>query len=210
MAATLTRQDVEGMGLDRWRWISSSLRTRLRTGRYATGLALVQRIGEAAEAADHHPDLDLRYGHLDVVLSSHDAGGVTSRDVALARRIDELAVEAGVDAEPTAVRIVDVVLDTPDLTAIKPFWHALLGYQDRKGRDDEILDPSTATPMVWFQPSGADEPRQRFHLDVRMPADLVEARVAEVVAAGGEVAWEGEGFVALRDPDGNLSCLCRG
>jgi 4a-hydroxytetrahydrobiopterin dehydratase len=45
---------------------------------------------------NHHPDLDLRYPHVDVRLSSHDAGGVTDRDVKLARTISEYAADEGV------------------------------------------------------------------------------------------------------------------
>ena len=52
---------------------------------------LVGRIADAAEAADHHPDLDIRYRTLRVALSTHTEGGVTGRDFALADEIDALA-----------------------------------------------------------------------------------------------------------------------
>lgn len=52
---------------------------------------LVGAIAERAEAADHHPDLDIRYRRLRVALSTHDAGGLTQLDFDLAREIDELA-----------------------------------------------------------------------------------------------------------------------
>jgi len=51
----------------------------------------VVRIGEAAEAADHHPDLDIRYRRLRVALTTHDQGGLTAKDVALAHQIDAAA-----------------------------------------------------------------------------------------------------------------------
>lgn len=81
-------------------WVArdGALRARFATGDFVTGLALVNTIGAAAEEADHHPDLDLRYDHLDVALSSHDVGGITARDVALARRTTELAADLGVRA----------------------------------------------------------------------------------------------------------------
>lgn len=54
-------------------------------------IALVGRIADAAEAANHHPDLDIRYRRLRVALSTHDAGGLTDKDFALAAQIDGLA-----------------------------------------------------------------------------------------------------------------------
>ena len=79
-----------------WRMGDNALHTRYDTGNFAAGLRLVNAIGEAAEAANHHPDLDLRYPYLDVTLSSHDAGKVTDRDLSLAKRISELAAQQGV------------------------------------------------------------------------------------------------------------------
>ncbi len=51
----------------------------------------VNRVTGAAEAADHHPDLDIRWNRVRVALSTHSRGGITERDVALARTIDGLA-----------------------------------------------------------------------------------------------------------------------
>jgi 4a-hydroxytetrahydrobiopterin dehydratase len=57
-------------------------------------VAFVVRLSFAAEAADHHPDLDVRYDKVLVTLSSHSEGGVTEKDLALARAIEALAPEA--------------------------------------------------------------------------------------------------------------------
>ena len=93
---TLSPQEVADAGLSDWSLQPDGLHTRLLTTDFATGLSLVQQIGTAAEAADHHPDLDLRYAYVDVRLISHDVGAVTDRDVRLARTISELAAAAGV------------------------------------------------------------------------------------------------------------------
>jgi 4a-hydroxytetrahydrobiopterin dehydratase len=58
---------------------------------FADGIAFVGRIAEAAEAMDHHPDIDIRYTKVTCTLSSHDAGGITQRDLDLAARIEALA-----------------------------------------------------------------------------------------------------------------------
>lgn len=85
-------------GLGDWRVLLGALHARFATGDFMTGVGLVNRIAEEAEAANHHPDLDLRYPHLDVKLVSHDVNGLTARDVRLALRISELAAEAGLAA----------------------------------------------------------------------------------------------------------------
>ena len=94
--STLTAEQFAQEGLTDWTWRDDAIHAHLETGDFATGLRLVNRIGEAAEAMNHHPDLDLRYPHLDVTLSSHDVGGVTDRDVKLARAISEYAAAEGV------------------------------------------------------------------------------------------------------------------
>ncbi|MBJ7357510.1 4a-hydroxytetrahydrobiopterin dehydratase, partial [Nocardioides sp.] len=52
---------VRDSGVDDWRWLLGVLHARFRTGSFATGLELADRIGAAADEADHHPDLDLSY-----------------------------------------------------------------------------------------------------------------------------------------------------
>src|SRR5690349_7944650 len=97
----LSGQEIAEQAPDGWVYLVGGLQTRLRTGDFAAGLALVNAIGAVAERMDHHPDLDLRYGHVDVRTSSHDVGAVTGRDLRLARAITELAEQAGVTPEKT-------------------------------------------------------------------------------------------------------------
>lgn len=61
------------------------------TGDFATGLTLVQRIGDLAEAANHHPDIDLRYPQVTVRLTSHDIEALSQRDADLAGQISAAA-----------------------------------------------------------------------------------------------------------------------
>src|SRR3954454_70666 len=127
---TMTFAEVEAAGLSDWRQLVEELRTRFKTGDFATGLQLVNQIGELAEAANHHPDVDLRYPHVNVTLFSHDVFGVTSRDVDLARAISAAAADLDIEADPTASAVVEIALDTSDHTEIKPFWRAVLGLED--------------------------------------------------------------------------------
>ena len=58
---------------------------------FPDGIAFVARVAEIAEAMNHHPDIDIRYTKVQFTLSSHDAGGITASDFALAKSIEELA-----------------------------------------------------------------------------------------------------------------------
>ena len=58
---------------------------------FADAIAFVVRVGFLAEAADHHPDLDIRWRRVRVALTTHDSGGLTTNDTDLAKQIEELA-----------------------------------------------------------------------------------------------------------------------
>ncbi len=58
---------------------------------FSEAIAFVVRIGFLAEAADHHPDIDIRYRRVTVVLATHDADGLTDLDFQLAAQIDDIA-----------------------------------------------------------------------------------------------------------------------
>jgi len=203
---TLTGREIADAGLVDWAHLRQSLKTRLLTPDYATGLRLVAAIGAAAELADHHPDLDLRYRHLDVQLTSHDVGGVAARDLRLARTISDLASAEGVAVSPAAVQLVELALDTPDTPAVLPFWRAVL--DGAQVGDDEVR--TSSLPTLWFQPSGSGEPRQRFHLDLWVAPEVIDSRIAAAVAAGGTLVSgaEAPAFWMLADPEGNKVCLC--
>jgi 4a-hydroxytetrahydrobiopterin dehydratase len=206
--------DLEGEHLEDWRILYATLTARFATGDFATGLELVAAIGAAAEEVDHHPDVDLAYPRVDVRLTSHDVGGVTARDVRLARRISELAAELGATAQPGSVSAFELALDTPDDAAIKPFWAALLGYEISDDPDDQITDPDGKRPTIWFQRSepgkGEAVPSQRWHLDLRVPPEIAEDRIQACLDAGGTLVWDGgaPAFWVLADPQGNRACVC--
>jgi 4a-hydroxytetrahydrobiopterin dehydratase len=76
--------------LPRWSRDGEAIARRYRTGGWKATLMVVTTIGHLAEAAWHHPDMAVSYAAVDVRLTSHDAGGVTERDLALAGRIEEV------------------------------------------------------------------------------------------------------------------------
>jgi 4a-hydroxytetrahydrobiopterin dehydratase len=60
-------------------------------GSFADGIAFVTRVATAADKMDHHPDIDIRYTKVTCTLSTHDAGGITDSDLALAQEIERAA-----------------------------------------------------------------------------------------------------------------------
>jgi 4a-hydroxytetrahydrobiopterin dehydratase len=71
-----------------WRRDGKQLRKEYSFGSYMDGIAFVNRVAGLAEQQDHHPDLLVGYRRVTVTLSSHDAGGITARDLRLAEAID--------------------------------------------------------------------------------------------------------------------------
>ena len=209
----LTFDEVAAAGLTDWRQLFEALRTRFTTGGFNQGLELVTRIAALAGQADHHPDVDLRYPHVNVTIFSHDVFGVTSRDIDLARAISDAAAELGITADPTATAVVELALDTWDHAAIKPFWAAVLGLVDSPESDRAVYDPSGSQPTLWFQRTDPhDEPRQRFHLDIRVPPDVADERIAAALAAGGVLVSDARAprFTVLADAQGNKVCVTTG
>ncbi|MGB6243575.1 MULTISPECIES: 4a-hydroxytetrahydrobiopterin dehydratase [Gordonia] len=74
-----------------WSVADGMLTATYRPGNMVRGLEMVTAVVGAAEEANHHPDIDLRYPTVTYRLVTHSAGQLTSYDVALARRIDEIA-----------------------------------------------------------------------------------------------------------------------
>jgi len=77
--------------LDGWTVDGNTIRKRLKFENFAVALAYVNQVGALAEAADHHPDITFGWGYAELALTTHDRGGVTDVDVALASRIDALS-----------------------------------------------------------------------------------------------------------------------
>jgi 4a-hydroxytetrahydrobiopterin dehydratase len=91
--------------LSEWTRDGASLARTFRRRDWRDAIALVNTVAEEADRRDHHPDISITgYRNVTFRLTSHDSGGITKRDVNLARRIDELATgsAAGQDEAPIA------------------------------------------------------------------------------------------------------------
>lgn len=206
----LTPAEVETLdGLDDWRVVLGAIHGQFRAPSFPGAAALIVQIADAAEAAAHHPDIELRYpGVVHVMLTTHAAGGLTDADTDLARTVSALASAAGATAEPLQAQAIEVAIDTVDADRIRPFWMAVLGYREHDGN---LVDPRGSGPSFWFQQM--EEPRterQRFHIDVDVAHDVAERRVADALAAGGRLVTDryAKSWWVLADADGNEACVC--
>jgi 4a-hydroxytetrahydrobiopterin dehydratase len=203
------RQFHEADGVEDWRVLGEGACAYFRTGSFAAGGRLVRAIGELAGLDHHHPDVDLRFEGVTVRLLTvgDDWWGMSARDVELARQISAVARELGFPADPTAVQTVQVTVDALVAPEVMPFWRAVLGYEYRSDSPDEdLVDPRGRGPSLWFQRMDAPRPqRNRLHLDVWVPHDQAEARVAAALAAGGRLLSDEHApeWWTLADAEGN-------
>jgi 4a-hydroxytetrahydrobiopterin dehydratase len=187
-----------------WRVVRDDASTRFHTGSFAAGIELVDAIGELAATAGHHPDVDLRSEDVTVRVRMHGADGFTERDVELARQISETAGASGAAVDLDGLQGVQVAIDAVVIPEVLPFWRAVLGY--RQVGDADLIDPRFQGPPVWFQQMDAPRPqRNRIHIDIYVPADQAEARVAAALAAGGHLVSDENApeWWTLADAEGN-------
>ena len=218
MADKLTSAEFhEHTDLPDWRVVLGRIEAGFRAPSFDAGAAFIGRVAAAADQQGHHPDLDLRYpGYVHVSLTTHATNSLTEADVALATTISALASEAGLTSEPRDAVGLEVAIDALDIDAVRPFWKAILGYVEeppRKagGQVTGLVDPLRLGPAFWFQQMDAPrEQRNRIHLDVSVPHDVAEQRMAEAIAAGGHLVNDSSAraFWILADPEGNEACIC--
>lgn len=93
MAARLDDAEIERwMGAaDGWARDGGAIRRSFTLDSFPAAIAFVTRVGFLAEAANHHPDIDIRWRTVTLTLSTHDAGGLTQRDFGLAAQVNEVA-----------------------------------------------------------------------------------------------------------------------
>jgi len=88
----LSAEEIETnlAGLNDWTVSSDKLSKKFEFANFAESLSFVNRVGEIADAIDHHPDVLFGWGYAEFFITTHDAGGITARDFDLAMAIDSL------------------------------------------------------------------------------------------------------------------------
>ncbi len=97
MATLLTAADLEKALQDvpGWSGDTNEITRSFKAPDFLTGIRLVDAVADAAEQADHHPDIDIRWRTITFRLATHSEGGVTGRDIDLAKVINHLAEHHG-------------------------------------------------------------------------------------------------------------------
>ena len=74
--------------LNYWKVVDGKLLKRFTFTNFAESLEFINKIGAIAETHDHHPDINFGWGYAEIFITTHDAGGITEKDFALAKEID--------------------------------------------------------------------------------------------------------------------------
>ena len=198
----------EAYGVEDWRVVGEGACAYFRTGSFAAGDRLVHAISELPGLEDHRPDVDLRHGGVTVrlITLTRDYYGLSEADVELARQISAAARSIGLPADPTAIQSVQVTIDALVHPDVIPFWRAVLGYTGRADSPEDLIDPRGRGASFWFQQMDSVRPqRNRIHIDVWVPHDQAEARVAAAIAAGGRLVTDkyAPAWWTLADAEGN-------
>jgi 4a-hydroxytetrahydrobiopterin dehydratase len=173
-------------GVEDWRVLFWGAYAHYRVESFAQGARFVAAIAEIGIPEDHVLDVDLRPEGVTIRTSSSVEGMLTERDITLARRISEVARTLGLEPDPSQVQVVGIAAAQDTGSDTRPFWAAALGYE--VGTEDAI-DRNRRGPHVSFQGLKPPRPgRGRTHIDVSVPQDQAEARVAAALAAGGRIA----------------------
>lgn len=90
--AVLTDDQVDAAlpELNGWERADGALRRSVKFPAFLDGIEAVRRVAERAETADHHPDIDIRWRTVTFVLVTHSEGGITEKDLGMAREIDAI------------------------------------------------------------------------------------------------------------------------
>lgn len=157
--------------------------------------------------------IDLRAGL--VILDSGkdlwdaDAHGLDLDFDELAGKIQAAARDLGAVADPALPRFVQLFLDAADVPTVRAFWMAALGYaHDRRDGLPDIHDPRWLNPVLVFQELDASDTerrsqRNRLHLELALPSDIAEDRLATLLDAGGRVLDQSADRRRVADPEGN-------
>ncbi len=138
-----------------------------------------------------------------------DAHGLELDFTDLAENLQTAARELGASADPGLPRFAQLFLDAADVAAVRAFWVAALGYtQDRRAGVTDINDPLRLNPVLVFQELAASETarreqRNRIHVELAVPSDFAQARLATTVASGGRLLDESQDRWLVADPEGN-------
>ena len=202
-----------------WRLVFTGFAASVPVADLAHAVTVAALAVESAGAdAGEHLIVDLRADRVDLIVQSRRINGVTTQDAQIANAITAALERRGLAlAAPTGpgrpVQLLEFAIDALDISAIRPFWKAVLDYVDEPGAgpNGPLIDPAGQLPSVWFQQMDAPRPqRNRIHFDLDVAHDEAEPRLAAALDAGGVLvsADNARAWWVLADVEGNEICIC--
>jgi 4a-hydroxytetrahydrobiopterin dehydratase len=184
---TTARAFHDAPGVEDWRVLFSGAHAYFRVESFAEAARFMAAIAAVADVVGHYPDVDVRPDGVTVRTASGEYGALSQRDVDLARGISTEARKLGLQPDPSQVQVVGIAVAQGEGADVGPFWAATLGYR-HLGPSEDVVDRHRRNPHVSFQGLRPPKPgRGRTHIDVSVPADQAEARIAAALEAGGRL-----------------------
>ncbi|WP_344487445.1 VOC family protein [Glycomyces endophyticus] len=200
-------QEADASG--QWRVLGDGACAHFRTGSMREAAEFAAAVADLPGVKPHRPDLDLRSEGVTVRLVAVEPGlwGLTAAEVALAQDVSAVAAGLGLESDPSRLQSVQVAVDALSHPEVIRFWKAVLGYEERG--EEDLADPMSRNAAFWFQEMDEPRPqRNRLHVDVFLPHDRVEARLAAALAAGGTLVRDrSPHWWVVADPEGNEACV---
>jgi 4a-hydroxytetrahydrobiopterin dehydratase len=208
--ATLTRQQIsDAVGPLGWRLVLGAIYTEVATSSLQDAAkAASTAVSATGSDGQGHLTADVRADRAVLRLHSATVGAVTGRDIRLARAVSDILPTT---PAVTAGQGMEIAIDALDIAAVRPFWKAVTDYVDEPDLAGGLIDPFGRGPVIWFQQMDAPRPqRNRIHLDIDVPHDAAQARIAATLAAGGRLLSDAAApaFWVFADPEGNEACIC--
>ena len=201
------RAFLDAEGVDDWVVLHGGAAAAFRVGSLVEAARLAEAIASVSGLEDAGGVLTLS-GALLTVRLTRDMWHLEDRHVALARAVSAVAQAHGATADRAAVQEVQLAIASKGDAIDVRFWRAVLGYTPMS--DDNGVDPLGHGSTVWMQELPEAKPlRHAMHIDVSVPREQAEARLAAALAAGGRIVDDSEAprDWILADLAGNKVCI---
>jgi len=195
-------------GLGDWAVLHGGATAVFRVGSLGEAAHLATAIAAAPGMADAGALLTLADARVTVRLT-RDLWALEPRHVDLARAVSATARAHGAVPDRAAIQEVQVAIAAKPEGISVGFWRSVLGYSPMA--EDNAVDPLGHGSTVWMQELSEAKPlRHAMHLDVSVPREHVQARLAAALAAGGRIVDESQApsHWTLSDAAGNRVCIC--
>jgi 4a-hydroxytetrahydrobiopterin dehydratase len=194
-------------GIAEWAVLHGGPTAVFRTSSLADAAALAQAIAAVPGLDGTTTQINLLAEQVTVRLT-REVWKIEESHIALARAISAAARAHGAAADRAAIHEVQVAISAKPDAIDLGFWRAVLGYAPMQG--DNAIDPLGNSSTVWMQELDAEKPlRHAMHIDVSVPREQAEVRLAAAVAAGGVIvdASHAPSYWILADRSGNKVCI---